>query len=86
MGFLEALGSAGPYTNNLHLAPDSLPLQHQSLSFYRLAPNQQCQNTEGTELIYEYETTTMKKWLTKVYFCQQNNKNYDTYIQLNKQN
>jgi len=56
MGFLEALGSAGPYTNNLHLAPDSLPQQHQSLSFYRLAPNQQCQNTEGTELIYEYET------------------------------
>ena len=29
MGFLDAVASAGPYANNLHLAPDTLP--HQQL-------------------------------------------------------
>ena len=28
MGFWDAVASAGPYTNNLHLAPDRQPHQH----------------------------------------------------------
>ena len=28
MGFWDAVVSAGPYANNLHLAPDRLPQQH----------------------------------------------------------
>jgi len=46
-----AVASAGPYANNLHLAPDT---NASSLNFYRsdvlpdsLSPNQQCQSTEG---------------------------------------
>ena len=30
-----AVASAGPYANNLHLAPDRQPHQHPSLNFYR---------------------------------------------------
>jgi len=28
MGFGDAVASAGPYANNLHLTPDRWPLQH----------------------------------------------------------
>jgi len=28
MGFWDAVASAGPYANNLHLAPDRQPHQH----------------------------------------------------------
>ena len=48
MGLQCAVASAGPYANNLHLAPDNTS----SLNFYRSdalpAPNQQCHSTEGT--------------------------------------
>jgi len=35
MGFWMAVASAGPYANNLHLAPDRLPHKHR-ISFYKL--------------------------------------------------
>jgi len=46
MGFGDAMASAGPYANNLHIAPDinTLSLNIGWLLF--LAPNQQCQSTE----------------------------------------
>jgi len=54
MGFGGTVASAGPYANNLHLAPESrqitTPTPHHSI-FYRpdalLTSNQQCQSTEG---------------------------------------
>ena len=53
MGFGDAVASAGPYANKLHLAPDRLPHQHLITQFFTgrmlfLTPNQQCQSTEGT--------------------------------------
>jgi len=38
-----AVASVGPYANNLHLAPDTMP----RMPF--LPPSQQCQSTEGTK-------------------------------------
>jgi len=35
MGFWDAVVSAGPYANNLHLAPDRQPHQHRNTIFYR---------------------------------------------------
>jgi len=46
MGFWDAVASAGPYANNLHLAPDRQPHQHPITQFLTLLPNQQCQSTE----------------------------------------
>jgi len=44
MGFgLMAVASAGPYANNLHLAPDRQPL----------TPNQEYQSNEGTKITNE---------------------------------
>jgi len=53
MGLWDAATSAGPYANNLHLAPDKQPHQHLITQFFTgrmlfLAPNRQCQSTEGT--------------------------------------
>jgi len=57
MGLQCEVASAGPYANNLHLAPDNTS----SLNFYRSdalpAPNQQChtpkarQSTAGIKLV-----------------------------------
>jgi len=52
-----AVASAGPYANNLHLAPDSLrqlttPSPQHSIftgQMLFLTPNQQCQGTEGNK-------------------------------------
>jgi len=49
-GFRDAVASAGPCANNLHLAPDRLPHQHLITQFFTgrmlfLMPNQQCQST-----------------------------------------
>ena len=44
----DAVASAEPYANNLHLDPDN---NHHSIFTGRmlfLTPNQQCQSTEGT--------------------------------------
>jgi len=51
-GFWKAVASAGPYTNNLHLALRQLTTStpHHSVFIGRmlfLTPNQQCQSTEG---------------------------------------
>jgi len=51
-GFWDAMASAGPHANNLHLASDRLttPTTHHSSFTGRmlfLTPNQQCQSTEG---------------------------------------
>ena len=48
MGFGEAVASAGPYANNLHLAPDRLPHQHLITQFFtgRML-FQPSQSTEG---------------------------------------
>jgi len=35
MGFWDAVESAGPYANNLHLAPDRYHTNTSSLNFYR---------------------------------------------------
>ena len=51
MGSGDAVTSAGPYANNLHLAPDTTPTPHHSTFIGRmlfLMPNQQCFSTEGT--------------------------------------
>jgi len=53
MGFRDAVASAGPYANNLHLAPDRH--QHPITQFFTgwmlfLMPSQQCQSTEGKNL------------------------------------
>jgi len=55
MGFGDAVASAGPYANNLHLDPDRKPHQHLITQFFTgrmlfLTPNQQCQSTEGSEM------------------------------------
>jgi len=52
MVFWDAVVSAGPYANNLYLAPDRKPHQHLITEFFTgrmlfLMPNQQCQSTEG---------------------------------------
>ena len=48
-----AVASAGPYANNLHLAPDiTTPTPHHSIFTGRmlfLTSNQQCENTERTK-------------------------------------
>ena len=51
MGFWDAVASAGPYADNLHLAPDNHS-NTSSLNFFTdrklfLAPNQQCQSIKG---------------------------------------
>jgi len=51
MGFWDAMASAGPYANNLHLAPDN-HTNTASLNFYRLDAlpdaKSRCQSTEGS--------------------------------------
>jgi len=52
MGFWDAEVSAGPYANNLHLAPRHIttPTPHHSIftgQMLFLMPNQQRQSTEG---------------------------------------
>ena len=52
MGFWDAVASAGPYANNLHLALDRQPHQHLITQFFTgrmlfLTPNQQFQSTRG---------------------------------------
>ena len=52
MEFWDAVASAGPYANNLHLAPDRQPHQHLTLNYLQArcsswGPEKQCQNTEG---------------------------------------
>jgi len=56
MGFWDAVASAGPYANNLHLTLDSKPHQHVIIQFFTgrvlfLMPNQQYQSTEGNSKI-----------------------------------
>ena len=56
MGFWDAVASAGPYANNLRLAPDRIPHQHLITQFFTgqmlfLTPSQQCQSTEGKVLL-----------------------------------
>jgi len=51
VGFWDAVASAGPYANNLHLDPDRQPhpTSHHSIFtdwMFFLTPNQQCQSTE----------------------------------------
>ena len=54
-GFWDAVASAGPYANNLHVTPDSdrltTPTTYHSIftgpMLFR-TPNQQCQSTEVT--------------------------------------
>jgi len=52
VGFWDAVASAGPYTNNLHLAPDcfiTTPTPQHSVftgQMLFLTPNQRCQSTE----------------------------------------
>jgi len=51
MGFWDAVASAGPYANNLHLTPDSIttPTPHHSTftgQILFLTPNQQYQSTK----------------------------------------
>jgi len=53
MGFRTAVASAGPYANNLHLAPDRKPDQHHIAQIFTgrmpfLMPRQQCQSIEGS--------------------------------------
>jgi len=47
MGFGDAVATAGPYANSLHLAPDRTP-HHSNFTgqMLFLAPNQQCQSTK----------------------------------------
>jgi len=49
--FGMATASAGPYANNLHLAPDRQPTPHHSIFTGRMLfpmPNQQRQSKEGS--------------------------------------
>jgi len=63
-GFWEAMASAGPYANNLHLTADRQPHQHLITQFFTgqmhfLMPNQQRQSTEGRyKMITKAEYTT----------------------------
>ena len=55
MGFWDAVASAGPYANNLHLAPDRKPHQHLITQKFTgrmlfLTPNQQRQSIEGQKM------------------------------------
>ena len=56
-----AAASAGPYTINLHLAPDREPRQHLITQFFyrpgALPDAQQCQSTEGAWFKYKYLET-----------------------------
>jgi len=50
--FWDAVASAGPYANKLHLAPERQPRQQPISQFFSgrvlfLTPNQQCQSSEG---------------------------------------
>jgi len=52
MGFWDAVPSAGPYANNMHLTPDRQPHQHLITQFFTgqmpfLTLNLQCRSTEG---------------------------------------
>jgi len=51
MGFWNAVASAGPHANNLHLAPDRQPHQHLITQFLQAECSswhtQTCQNAEG---------------------------------------
>jgi len=54
MEFEDAVASAGPNANNLHLAPDRQPHQHLITELFTgrmlfLTPSQQCQITEDTK-------------------------------------
>jgi len=58
-GFWDAVASAGPHANDLHLLADRQPCLHLITQFFIgrmlfLAPNQQRQSSEGsgTELYY----------------------------------
>jgi len=68
MGFWNAVASAGPYANNLHLLQtgnytnNSLITQFFTGRMLFLMPNRQCQNTEGTTSIMITTTTISKAW------------------------
>jgi len=52
VGFWDAVASAAPYENKLHLTLDRQPHQHLITQFFKgrvlfLTPNQQCQSTES---------------------------------------
>ena len=51
LGFSDAVASAGPYANNLHLAADiTMPTPHHSIFagwMHFLKPNKLCPSTEG---------------------------------------
>ena len=60
VGFSDAVASAGPRANNLHIAPDRQPHQHLINSMFTgqmlfLTPNQQCQSTEGNSTEGSFE-------------------------------
>jgi len=42
IGFWVAVASAGPYANNLHLAPDKQPRQHLITQFLQAGCSSQC--------------------------------------------
>ena len=44
MGFWDAVASAGPYANYLHLAPDRLPHQHLITKFLQAGCSFWCPN------------------------------------------
>jgi len=48
-GVVITVALAGPYANNLHLAPDTSTPHHSIFTgeMLFLTPNQQCQSTEG---------------------------------------
>jgi len=62
-GFGDAVASAGPYANSLHLTPCrqiTTPTPHRSIFTGRmlfLTPNQQCQSTEGTNNVLLHNCT-----------------------------
>jgi len=59
-GFWDAVASAEPYANNLHLAPD-IPTPHHSIFTGRVlfqTPNQQSQSNEGKSTHLNYKSTS----------------------------
>ena len=61
-----AVTSAGPYANNMHLAPDRQQHQHLINQFFTgrmlsLTPNQQCQGTEGICKTFEFQLNRLYK-------------------------
>jgi len=69
------MASAGPYANNLHLAPDRKPHQNTTAQFFTgqipfLPPNQQRQSTEGQGPLplHEQLTTRNKHTVNDVTF------------------